>query len=179
MPALSARLEDSAGGLSYAAAVLVKQNSYDDPVTDTDDTAMGYAAFGAVSMALSDMITLRGVINVTEGANGYLYRSGGDDAYIDGNGDLETISGVGGSVGASFNLGGGRSINATYGMTTLDVDDLGAAANETNSNAFINYQWTPIENVMMGVEYGYYNAENQGGEDDDANRLMFAAQYNF
>ncbi|MGF2734017.1 DcaP family trimeric outer membrane transporter [Marinobacter sp. DUT-1] len=179
MPALSARLEDSAGGFSYAAAALVKQNAYDTGTTD--DTAMGYAAFGAASMALSDMITIRGVINYTDGANGYLYRSGGADAYIDPTtGDLETITGVGGSVGATISLGGGRTINATYGQTMLDVDDLNdPTALETNTNAFINYQWTPIENVMMGVEYGYYNAENQGGEDDDANRLMFAAQYNF
>ncbi|MEP1213652.1 MAG: DcaP family trimeric outer membrane transporter [Marinobacter sp.] len=179
MPALTARLEDGTGNFSYSAAALVKQNEYDDPVNDTDDSAMGYAVFGAASMGLSDMITIRGAINYTDGANAYLYRSGGDDAYIDANGDLETISGMGGTIGASLSLGGGRTINATYGMTKLDVDDLNdPTAGETNTNAFINYQWIPIENVMMGIEYGYYNAENQGG-DDDANRLMFAAQYNF
>ncbi|MBD3639739.1 MAG: hypothetical protein HUJ18_01970 [Marinobacter sp.] len=179
MPAFTARLEDSAGGFSYAAAALVKQTSYEVASTDTDDDALGYAVFGAASMAVSDMITVRGAINYTDGANAYLYRSGGADAYVDANGDLETISGMGGTIGASISLGGGRTINATYGMTKLDVDDLGAAAKETNQNAFINYQWTPIENVMMGVEYGYYETETQGGDSDDANRLMFAAQYNF
>jgi hypothetical protein len=177
MPALTARLEDKAGGLSYSAAALVKQNSYDTGTTD--DSAMAYAVFGAASMALSDMISIRGAINYTDGANTYLYRSGGADAYIDGNGDLENLSGMGGTIGASISLGGGRTINATYGMTKLDVDDLAPTTNETNENAFVNYQWTPVKNVMMGVEYGYYSSETQGGESLDANRLMFAAQYNF
>jgi len=39
--------------------------------------------------------------------------------------------------------------------------------------------WTPVKNVMMGVEYGYYAAENQAGVSDDANRLMFATRYSF
>jgi len=176
MPALTARLEDKAGGLSYSAAALVKQNSYDTGAAD--DSTMAYAVFGAASMALSDMISIRGAINYTDGANTYLYRSGGADAYFD-NGDLENLSGMGGTIGASMSLGGGRTINATYGMTKLDVDNLAPKTNETNENAFVNYQWTPVKNVMMGVEYGYYSSETRGGQSDDANRLMFAAQYNF
>ena len=176
MPAVTARLEDSAGGLSYSAAALVKQNSYDTGTQD--DSAMGYAAFVAAKMALSDMISIQGALNYSDGANAYLYRSGGDDAYLDGT-DLETISGYGGVIGTSISLGGGRSINIQYGMTQLDVDDLGATALERNSSAFVNYMWTPVNNVKMGVEYGYFASENQGGDDDDANRLMFAAQYNF
>jgi len=32
---------------------------------------------------------------------------------------------------------------------------------------------------MMGVEYGYWKTETKGGDSEDANRLMFATQYNF
>lgn len=182
MPALTARLEDKAGGLAYSAAALVKQTAYevyDNTGQKFDDSKLGYAVFGAASMAVSDMISVRGAINYTDGANAYLYRSGGADAYVDANGDLNNLSGVGGTVGTSISLGGGRTINATYGMDKLDVNDLGASAIETRQNAFVNYQWTPVESVMMGVEYGYYKQETQGGQSDDANRLMFAAQYNF
>lgn len=178
LPALTARLEDKAGGLGYSVAALVKQNAYDDG-QGNDDSKMAYAVFGAASMAVSDMISVRGAINYTDGANGYLYRSGGADAYVDANGDLKNLSGVGGTVGTSISLGGGRTINATYGMDKLDVNDLAATTIETRQNAFVNYQWTPVENVMMGVEYGYYKQETQGGQSDDANRLMFATQYNF
>lgn len=52
-------------------------------------------------------------------------------------------------------------------------------SDQTNQTAFINYMWTPVQNVMMGVEYGYYDTEDVSGNSEDANRLMFAAQYNF
>jgi hypothetical protein len=43
----------------------------------------------------------------------------------------------------------------------------------------INYQWSPVKAVTMGVEYGYYMVDEVSGADGDASRLMFAAQYNF
>lgn len=190
MPALTARLEDSAGGLSYSAAVLAQQVGYDTGTLD--DSSFGFATFVAGKMAVTDMITIQGSLSYTDGANSYLYRSGDDyggvSAYINpNNGNVETISGYGGTIGTGINLGGGRSINIGYGMVTMDwgnaEDDLGAATvageTETNSSIMANYKWTPVKNVMMGVEYGYFKTETVGGDDGDANRLMFAAQYNF
>lgn len=185
-PALTARIQDSADALSYSAAALISQVTVDDGTND--DSAMGYAVFGAASFALSDMISVQGAINYTDGANGYLWRSGdnyfGDSAYVDGT-SLETIAGYGGSVGVSVALGGGRSINLGYGTTTLDLDDAiaaGAATNaeaETNQNIMLNYMWSPVQNVMMGVEYGYFDQETVAGDSTDANRVLFAAQYSF
>jgi hypothetical protein len=186
-PALTARLEDSAGAISYTAAALVSQVTSDDG--NNDDSAMGYAVFGAVSFNLSDMLTVRAGINLTDGASGYLWRSGsnywGPSAYMDGN-NIETIAGYGGSVGVSMALGGGSSVNVGYGMTSLDLDDAIAAVAtstsadaETNQNALVNYQWTPVKNVMMGVEYAYLDQETAGGDSSDANRVIFAAQYSF
>ena len=155
MPALTARLEDKAGGISYSFGALVKQNAYEDTTAitaTTDDTSLGFAVYGAGKVAVSDMISIQGAINYTDGANGYLYRSGGADAYVDASGSLESLSGMGGTIGTSLGLGGGRSVNIGYGLSKLDVDDLGAAALETRENAFVNYMWTPVKDVMMGVE---------------------------
>jgi len=185
-PALTARIQDSADALSYSAAALISQVTADDGTND--DSAMGYAVFGAAKFALSDMISIQGAINYTDGANGYLWRSGsnyfGPSAYVDGN-SIETIAGYGGSIGTSVALGGGRSINLGYGTTTLDLDDAiaaGATTNadaETNQNIFLNYMWSPVKNVMFGVEYGYFDRETVAGDSTDANRLLFAAQYGF
>lgn len=189
LPALTARLEDSADGLSYSAAVLAHQVGYD--TGDDDESTFGFATFVAAKMALSDMITIQGTLSYSDGANSYLYRSGDDfgaaSAYVDGSGDVESVSGYGGSVGAGFNLGGGRSINIGYGIVEVDwddaEDDLGAAAvageSESNEAIMANYQWTPVQNVMMGVEYQFLQRENVNGDDGDANRVLFAAQYNF
>lgn len=189
MPAITARLEDSEGGLSYSAAVLAHQVGYDDG--SDDESSFGFATFVAAKMALTDMITIQGTLSYSDGANSYLYRSGdnfgAESAYVDGSGDVETISGYGGSLGAGFNLGGGRSINVGYGLVEVDWDDaesdLGSAIvadkSETNSAIMANYQWTPVQNVMMGVEYQFLSRENVDGTDGDANRILFAAQYNF
>jgi hypothetical protein len=134
------------------------------------------------------MFSVQGSVSYTDGATGYLWRSGsnyyGPSAYLDGN-SVETIEAYGGNIGVSMALGGGRSINVAYGMTTQDLDDAVAnssltnAAPETNQNVLLNYMWTPVQNVMMGVEYGYFDQETVAGDSSDANRLMFAAQYNF
>jgi len=186
MPAFTARFEESAGNLSYSAAAVVNQVTVDDGTND--DSAIGYATFGALKLKLNDMFSVQGAVNYSDGANGYLYRSGNDfygaSAYLDGN-SVETIKGYSGSVGVSMELGGGRSINLGYGITTLDLDDAvsagaaGAGAAETNQNVLFNYMWTPVQNVMLGVEYGYFDQETHGGNSSDANRLLFAAQYNF
>ncbi|XKH01761.1 hypothetical protein LG325_03010 [Marinobacter nauticus] len=188
-PALTAKLEDSAGGFSYSAAAMVKQTSYDDAATGGgDDSAISYAAFVAGKVAITDMISIQGAINYGEGAGGYVWRSGGnyglEDGYVD-NGDLETFESMGGALGVSMNLGSGSSVNAGYGMATVDLDDavdagvMASDTQDTNSMAFVNYQWTPVNKVKMGVEYAYVETETQAGDSGDANRLMFLAQYSF
>ncbi|MCA0914233.1 DcaP family trimeric outer membrane transporter [Marinobacter nauticus] len=183
MPTFTVRVEDSAGAVSYSAAALMKQVSYDDG--SDDDSAIGFAAFGALKFQLTDMVTIQGALNYGNGANSYVYLSGANDAYLDGD-SLETITTYGGSIGTGISLGGGRSINLGYGMTKADWDDAEddnivgvGGAQETNQNVFLNYQWTPVKNTMMGVEYGYWDTENVDGDSKDANRIMFAAQYNF
>ena len=188
LPAFTARLQDSAGGLSYAAAILGHQVEYDNG--DDDDSTMGFATFGALKMALTDMVTIQGTLTYSDGANSYLYRSGDNfgaaSAYVDGSGDVEAVSGYGGSVGAGFNLGGGRSINIGYGIVEVDWDDAeddGIAdigdQSESNSAVMANYQWTPVKNVMMGVEYQFLQRDNVDGSDGDGSRILFAGQYNF
>ena len=188
MPTFTARYEETKGALSYALGGLAHQVAIDDGTTD--ESAIGFASFVAANLAVTDNLTLQGTINYSDGANLYLYRSGdnfgAEDAYLDG-GDLNTIAGYAGTIGASLDVGNGRSVNLAYGVATVDWDDaesdLGTAAvgdkSETNQKAMINYQWSPVANVMMGVEYAYYQRENVDSEESDANRLMFAAQYNF
>jgi len=190
LPIVTARLEDSAGAVSYSTAAFLRQISYDTGTED--DSEIGYGAFGALTFAASDTVTLYGVFNYVNGGDIYLYRSGenyaGDYGYVDSSGSIELISGYGASVGASFDLGGGRSINTGVGMVEVDWDDalrdLPGSANigdkhETNTMAMINYQWSPVKAVTMGVEYSYFMVEEVDGDDGDASRLMFAAQYNF
>lgn len=153
-----------------------------------DDASMGFAVFGSAKFSVTDTVSIQGNVNYTDGANGYLWRSGtnyyGEDAYVDANGSVETITGYSANIGTSIKTGPG-TLNVVYGFTTMDWDDAiddGLAVgnkHETNTNAFVNYQWSPLENISLGLQYGYFQVEKVNGDDGDANRLMFAAQYNF
>ncbi|MBL1272839.1 MAG: hypothetical protein COB25_010350 [Oceanospirillales bacterium] len=189
LPLVSVRWEDSAGALSYSTAGFLRQVGYDTGAQD--DSAIAYGAFGAVTFGVTGALNLHAVINYTNGSNTNLYRSGenygAEDGYVDSSGSLELISGYGATIGMSYDLGGGRSINGGAGMTNVDWDDaladLGATTinnkHEKNTSVLINYQWAPVESVTMGVEYGYYMVDEVDGDDGDASRLLFAAQYNF
>jgi hypothetical protein len=179
LPSLTARYEGSSGPISFSGAGVINQVAYEDS-TD-DDSAVGFGVFGAAKFQVTDMVSVQGNLQYTDGANSYLYLSGGDDAYIDDNGSLETVSGMGGTIGTSVSLGSGRSVNVVYGMTKIDVDDscYADSTNETRANLLANYMFTPVENVTMGVELQHWMTETKGGDSEDANRILFAAQYNF
>ncbi|OZB13333.1 MAG: hypothetical protein B7X58_09690, partial [Marinobacter sp. 34-60-7] len=139
-PAVTAKLEDSQGGFSYAAGVMAKQTGYDNATND--DSAIGFGAFLAGKIAVTDMISIQGAVNYSDGANGYVYRAGGNfgqyDAYTDANGDVETVESVGGAIGASFGLGGGRSVNIGYGTAMVDLDENIASGGQSGNFSSIS-----------------------------------------
>lgn len=186
IPTFTARYTGVAGPLAFTTSALVQQVGYDTGTED--DAALGFAVFGSAKFIVTDTVSIQGNVNYTEGANGYLWRSGtnyyGEDAYLDASGNVETITGYSANIGASIKAGPG-AFNVVYGFATMDWDDAvddGLAVgdkHETNTNAFVNYQWSPVENVGFGVQYGYYQVEKVNGDDGDASRVMFAAQYDF
>ncbi|QBM18680.1 hypothetical protein MARI_28220 [Marinobacter sp. JH2] len=184
-PTLTARYENKSGRLSYATSALLQEVGYD--TGSDDDSAIGFAVFTAAKFQLTDTVTIQGNVNYTDGANGYLWRSGtnyyGEDAYLNGD-SVETIVGYSANLGTTIKVGPG-SLSAVYGMTSMDWDDAaddGLDVNdkhERNTNAFLTYKWSPVKAVTLGVEYGRYEVKKVSGDEGDANRLMFAAQYNF
>ncbi|WP_425640939.1 DcaP family trimeric outer membrane transporter [Marinomonas gallaica] len=185
MPTFTARYEGSASdNVNFVVAGLGRMLASDDGTTD--ESAVGVGAFTGVNVNMGT-VTLHAAINYSDGANAYLYRSGGNfggtDAYLH-NGDLETVSAYGGTIGLSTKVGDG-DLNIVYGKVKMDLDDMNndlgnvGGNNESNSNAFVNYMWYPVDNVMMGVEVGYFKSDYYNGGDADATRVMYSAQYSF
>ncbi|BBI65621.1 hypothetical protein HSBAA_PA_2240 (plasmid) [Vreelandella sulfidaeris] len=56
---------------------------------------------------------------------------------------------------------------------------VGGNAGRKNKNTFLNLMWTPNERLMYGIEYGYFETELADGREEDASRVMVAAQYSF
>ncbi|NVF16326.1 hypothetical protein HZS80_20445 [Halomonas glaciei] len=182
IPALSLRYENSMGEFSYSIAGIARQLKYD--TGSEKDTEMGYGAFAAGAYHAGP-VTLRAIVNASEGANSYLYLSGdyfnGADAYVDTNGKLQTLSGDGGAVGLSYQISPQYSLNASHGYTDVDLGDttVGGNAGRKNKNTFLNLMWTPNERLMYGIEYGYFETELTDDREEDASRVMVAAQYSF
>ncbi|WP_018719379.1 DcaP family trimeric outer membrane transporter [Arhodomonas aquaeolei] len=182
LPALSARYEGSQGRFGYSVAGIVRQ--IED--AEENDDAMGYGGFVAGSYDMG-AFSFQGTVNYVDGATSYLYQSGysdfnAPDAYIEADGDLETVSAWGGSVGVSADAGPG-TVNLSYGRVEVDdsddVSSAGYTTPETNQNVFLNYMWQPVERVTYGIEYSYWKTEADNGDDADANRVSVAAQYVF
>jgi hypothetical protein len=182
IPALSLRYENRMGEFSYSIAGIARQLKYD--TGSEKDTEMGYGAFAAGAYHAGP-VTLRAIVNASEGANSYLYLSGdyfnGADAYVDTNGKLQTLSGDGGAVGLSYQISPQYSLNASHGYTDVDLGDttVGGNAGRKNKNTFLNLMWTPNERLMYGIEYGYFETELTDDREEDASRVMVAAQYSF
>jgi hypothetical protein len=179
-PALTAKFE-SKGDVSFAVGGVVRQLTHDTGADD--DSTVGFGAMAAGKIKLGDGVSIQGDVNFHDGTVSYIYLAPAYDAYLK-NGSLETISGLSGTLGVSVGAGEG-TFNASAGYIKLDLDDavddgaLSATADESRLNAFINYQWKPMKELMYGFELGYYKAESQNGDDGDAKRLLFAAQYSF
>ncbi|WP_020407850.1 DcaP family trimeric outer membrane transporter [Hahella ganghwensis] len=185
VPTFTARYESSiSDSVNVVVAGLVRRLSFDDGMTD--ESALGYGTFAGASVKLGEF-SIQGAFNYSDGANAYLYRSGNDfggiDAYVF-NGSLETVTGYGGTLGVSTSIGSG-SLNIAYGMATMDLDDydndvgVAVGTHETNTNMFINYQWKPMDNVMMGVELARFETDFYGAGSADASRVMYSARYSF
>lgn len=121
IPTFTARYTGKSGPLAYTTSALVQQVGY-DPGTEDDD-AMGFAVFGSAKFNVTDTMSVQGNVNYTYGANGYLWRSGtnyyGQDAYLDTNGNVKTITGYSANLGTSIKAGPG-TFTVVYGFITMD-----------------------------------------------------------
>ena len=191
IPDITARYQASAGGVNFAVAGLARFLEYDAEGSSvsnpnwSDDSATGWGVTVEANTKLTDTITVRGSLTHGDGIGGYLYLTPATQpGYVDDQGNLETIESTGGGVSLSVAAGPG-SVNLGYGLTIADLDDAFAqgavqgSADERYSSAFVNYIWSPYEQITYGLEAGYHTAEQVNGEDGDAARLHAMVMFGF
>lgn len=185
---LTARYESSAGPVNFSAGAVLNQFGYD--TGNTDDSAFGVGAFGAVSSEVAPGTTVRGALTAGDGIGGYMSVTPvGNPGYVDGNGDIETISAFGGTVSVTQAMGPG-ALTVAYANATVDIDDavddgaLRGSTAETNESLFVNYIWSPVDRVSYGIEGSWHRQSYQdqlanGDDDSDGIRIQASAQYSF
>lgn len=183
LPDVTARYTDTSGPFKYSASTVLRRLEYDaegDPTaTVDDDAAFGWGVALEAAMDVSEALTLRAGITHGDGVGGYQNVSPQTSpAYLASNGDLETLESTGGTLGASLKAGPG-TINASYNVATVDLDDEEVSGTDTHETAYLNYIWSPADRISYGVETSWASRETQGGDEGDAIRIQGMAMYSF
>ncbi|MGM0537382.1 MAG: DcaP family trimeric outer membrane transporter [Pseudomonadota bacterium] len=183
LPDVTARYTDTSGPFKYSASTVLRRLEYDaegDPTaTVDDDAAFGWGVALEAAMDVSQALTLRAGITHGDGVGGYQNVSPQTSpAYLASNGDLETLESTGGTLGASLKAGPG-TINASYNVATVDLDDEEVSGTDTHETAYLNYIWSPADRISYGVETSWASRETQGGDEGDAIRIQGMAMYSF
>lgn len=186
LPDVTVRYTDTSGQLKYSASAVLRHVEFDAEEFPTasvdDDSSFAWGIALEAATDVSETLTLRAGITHGDGIGGYMNVSPQTSpAYIDANGNFETIKSTGGTVGASIKAGPG-SINASYNVATVDLDDADAYGDnptDMHETAYLNYIWSPAERISYGIETSWASREVRDGQNGDGMRIQGMAMYSF
>lgn len=145
-----------------------------------DKTGWGVAA--GTNYQVSEPLKVSADVSYVQGNSNYLY--GNNSAFfVDANGNIEQNETIGVQVGATYKFS--PQLRSTLAYGALFADDgtdyarLNTGANEKVQQAWINFIYSPVKPVDLGIEY--LNGERKNFDDkkfsDD--RVGFMARYSF
>lgn len=179
VPNLTAKLTqgfaDGKGSVS-ARALVENYKSADD-----SDTAWGLAA--GVNYQVIDPLKLSADVSYVQGNSNYLYGSN-TAFYVDpANGNIEQNEAFGVQVGGTYKFN--EKLRSTLAYGALFADDgtdyarLNKAANEEVYQAWINFIYSPVKPLDLGVEYINGKRDTFDGDSYKDNRVGLMAKYSF
>ncbi|MDH1713931.1 DcaP family trimeric outer membrane transporter [Acinetobacter johnsonii] len=179
VPNLTAKLTqgfaDGKGSVS-ARALVENYKSADD-----SDTAWGLAA--GVNYQVIDPLKLSADVSYVQGNSNYLYGSN-TAFYVDNaNGKIEQNEAFGVQVGGTYKFN--EKLRSTLAYGALFADDgtdyarLNTAANEEVYQAWINFIYSPVKPLDLGVEYINGKRDTFAGDSYKDNRVGLMAKYSF
>lgn len=179
LPALTAKITQgyAEGKGSASARVLVEK--YKSQLANDDKTGWGVAV--GTDFKVSDPLKLFADASYVVGDNSYLYGSNTPYA-VDGN-SIEQNEFVAVQVGGTYkvlpNLRSTLAYGAQFADDGTDFARLNASANEKVQQAWINFIYTPVKPIDLGVEYVNGKRETFAGQSYKDNRVGLMAKYSF
>ena len=179
VPNLTAKLTqgfaDGKGSVS-ARALVENYKSADD-----SDTAWGLAA--GVNYQVMDPLKISADVSYVDGNSNYLY--GSNSAYVvnAANGKIAQNEAFGVQVGGTYKFN--EKLRSTLAYGALFADDgtdyarLNKAANEEVYQAWINFIYSPVKPLDLGVEYINGKRDTFAGNSYKDNRVGLMAKYSF
>ena len=179
VPNLTAKLTqgfaDGKGSVS-ARALVENYKSADD-----SDTAWGLAA--GVNYQVIDPLKLSADVSYVQGNSNYLYGSNTAFYVNPVNGNIEQNEAFGVQVGGTYKFN--EKLRSTLAYGALFADDgtdyarLNKAANEEVYQAWINFIYSPVKPLDLGVEYINGKRDTFAGNSYKDNRVGLMAKYSF
>ncbi|MDH2523702.1 DcaP family trimeric outer membrane transporter [Acinetobacter baumannii] len=179
LPALTAKITQGyAEGRGSASARVLVEN-YKSELADDEKTGWGVAV--GTDFKVSDPLKLFADASYVVGDNTYLY--GSNSAYVvDGN-SIEQNEFVAVQVGGTYkilpNLRSTLAYGAQFSDDGTDYARLNASANEKVQQAWINFIYTPVKPIDLGVEYVNGKRDTFAGKSYKDNRIGLMAKYSF
>lgn len=179
LPVLTAKLTqgfaDGKGSVS-ARALVENYKSADD-----SDTAWGLAA--GVNYQVIDPLKLSADVSYVQGNSNYLYGSNTAFYVNPVNGNIEQNEAFGVQVGGTYKFN--EKLRSTLAYGALFADDgtdyarINDAANEEVYQAWINFIYSPVKPLDLGVEYINGKRDTFAGNSYKDNRVGLMAKYSF
>lgn len=178
-PVLTAKVTQAyaEGKGSASARALVEH--YKSETANDDKTGWG-AAVGT-NYQVAEPLKVSADVSYVKGNSNYLY--GNNSAFVvDGN-SIEQNETIGVQVGASYQFS--PQLRSTLAYGALFADDgtdyarLNDGANEKVQQAWINFIYSPVKPVDLGIEYINGERETFKGQKFSDDRVGFMARYSF
>lgn len=186
LPVLTAKLNQGfAEGKGNVSVRALAERYEAEGNNDSDETAWGVAA--GASFQVTDPLKLTADVSHVEGNSNYLYGSNSAFA-VNADGDLAQNEFNAFQVGATYKILPNLRSTIAYGAIFADDDSEYATLNPTGNKeveqAWINFIYSPVKPVDLGIEYINGKREtfepNANGEKTfKDNRVGVMARYNF
>jgi len=182
LPNLTAKLTQgfAEGKGSVSARALVE--NYKSTVADDNETGWGVAA--GVNYQVSAPLKISADASHVVGNSNYLY--GSNSAYVvNANNSIEQNEFNAVQVGATYKFSPNFRSTLAYGAIFADDDTdyakstLSTNANEKVQQAWINFIYTPVAPIDLGVEYINGKRDTFAGQSYKDNRVGLMAKYSF
>ena len=181
LPVLTAKLTQGFADGKANASVRGLVEQYKSEESGDDKTGWGIAA--GVNYQVIDPLKLSADVSYVQGNSNYLYGSN-TAFYVDpANGNIEQNEAFGVQVGGTYKFN--EKLRSTLAYGALFADDgtdyatLNPAANEEVYQAWINFIYSPVKPLDLGVEYINGKRDTFAGNTYKDNRVGLMAKYSF
>ena len=181
LPVLTAKLTQGFADGKANASVRGLVEQYKSEAAGDDKTGWGIAA--GVNYQVIDPLKLSADVSYVQGNSNYLYGSN-TAFYVDTvNGKIEQNEAFGVQVGGTYKFN--EKLRSTLAYGALFADDgsdyarINDAANEEVYQAWINFIYSPVKPLDLGVEYINGKRDTFAGDSYKDNRVGLMAKYSF